>query len=143
EGCAGEVANRLVEVVHGHGDAAAGGIEDLVLNDLAVLALETDCQPALAREHEVGGAVLVAERVATDDDRFGPAGDESRHVAADDRLAEDYATEDVADGAVGRAVHALETELLHPRLIGGDGRALHAHAVPLDPMGGVDGDLVV
>src|SRR6185437_10423290 len=37
----------------------------------------------------------------------------------------------------------LEIELLHPRFVGGDGRALHADAVALDGVGRVDGDLVV
>src|ERR1700680_62910 len=48
---------------------------------------------------------------AADDDRLGPAGYQPRHVLADDRLAEDDAAQDVADGAVGRAVHLLEIEL--------------------------------
>ena len=51
---------------------------------------------------EVGGAVLVAEGVAADDDRLGPARDKPRHVLADDRFAEDDAAKDVADRAIGR-----------------------------------------
>jgi hypothetical protein len=47
------------------------------------------------------------------------------------------------DRPVGRAVHALEAELLDPGLVGGDRRALHADAVLLDRVGGVDRDLVV
>src|SRR5581483_7519255 len=79
-----------------------------------------------------------AEGMAADDDRPGPAGDEPRHVAADDRLTEDGAVEDVADGAVGRLPH-----LLHPRLVGGDGRAFDPDAMRLYGVGGVDRDLVL
>jgi hypothetical protein len=45
--------------------------------------------------------------VAADDDRLGPARHQARHVLADDRLAEDHAAQDVADGAVGRLPHFL------------------------------------
>ena len=79
----------------------------------AVLADELDGQRALAGEGEVGGAVLVAEGMAADDDRLGPAGNQARHVLADDRLAEDHAAQDVADGAVGRLPHLLQVEFLH------------------------------
>ena len=139
----GEVADRVVEVVHGHGDAGAGRLEHFVLDDLAVFAGELDGQRALAGEAEVGGAVLVAEGVAADDDRLGPAGHQARHVLADDRLAEDHAAEDVADGAVGRLPHLLELELFDALLVGGDGGALDADAVLLDGVGGIDRDLVV
>ena len=61
----------------------------------------------------------------------------------DDRLAEDDAAEDVADGAVRRPPHLLQAELLDPGLVRGDGGALDADAVPLDGVGGVDRDLVV
>jgi hypothetical protein len=81
--------------------------------------------------------------VTADDDRLGPARHQARHVLADDRLAEDHAAEDVADGAVGRAVHALEAEFLDAGLIRRDGGAFHADAVLLDGVGRIDGDLVV
>jgi hypothetical protein len=81
--------------------------------------------------------------VAADDDGLGPARHEARHVAADDRLTEDHAAEDVADRAVRRAPHLLEAEFLHPRLVGGDGRALHADAVLADRVGRVHRHLVV
>ena len=81
--------------------------------------------------------------VPADDDRLGPAGHQPRHVRHDDRLAEHDAAEDVPDRAVGRAPHLLEAELLDAGLVGRDGGALDAHAVPLDRVGGVDRDLVV
>ena len=139
----GEVADRIVEVVHGHGHAGARRLEHFVLDDLAVFADELDGQRALAREQEVGGAVLVAEGVTADDDRLGPARHEARHVLADDRLAEDDAAQDVADRPVGRLPHLLQLELFDAGFVRRDGSALDGHAVLLGGLGGVDGDLVV
>src|SRR3546814_13346664 len=72
---------------------------------------------------EVGRLILVAERVTADDDRVGPARNETRDVVDHDRLAEDDTAQDVADCAVGGAPHLLETEFLDPCLVGRDGRA--------------------
>src|SRR4029434_3372554 len=47
-----------------------------------------------------------------------------------------------ADGAVRGAVHLLELDLLHPRLVGRDGRAFDGDADPLGRLRGVDRDLV-
>ena len=125
-------------------DAGARRLEDLELLRLrAVLRGEGHRERALALEAEVGGTVLVAERVAADDDRLVPAGHQARDVRDDDRLAEDHAAEDVADRAVRRAPHLLQAELLDARLVGRDRRALDADAVLLDRVGGVDRDLVV
>src|SRR5690606_25286077 len=55
---ASEIADRIVEVVHGHRNAAAGCVENLVLYGLAVFTDELDGQLALAGELEVGRAVL-------------------------------------------------------------------------------------
>ena len=139
---AGEVLDRVIEVVHRHGDTGARIVEHLMLDHLTVLADELDGQLALARHHKVGGLVLVAEGVTADDDGLGPAGDEARHVLADDRLAENHAAQDVADRAVRRLPHLGQIEFLHPRLVRRDGRALHADAVLLDRVGAVDGHLV-
>ena len=122
---------------------ALGRLVDFALDHLAVLADELHRQRALAGELEVGGAVLVAEGMAADDDRLGPARHQPRHVLADDRLAEHHAAEDVADGAVRRLPHLLEAEFLHPRLVRGDGGAFDADADLLDGVGGIDRDLVV
>ena len=122
---------------------APGALNTSFSIDGAVLADELHRQRALAGELDVGGAVLVAIGVAADDDRLGPARNQARHVLADDRLAEDDAAEDVADGAVRRLPHLLEAELLHPGLVRGDGGALDADADLLDRFGRVDGDLVV
>ena len=110
---------------------------------LPSVALELDRELALARHDEVGGAVLVAEGVTADHDRLGPARHQPRHVLADDRLAEDRAADDVADRAVGRPPHLLEVELLHARLVGRDGGALHGDAVLLGRLGRIDRHLVV
>src|SRR5699024_10975569 len=140
-----EVLDGFGEVVHPHHDAALlGHIDDLVLDGLrAVCRRVGDGDLAGAGDAAVGGPVLVAERVTADDDRLGPARDVPRHVRDDDRGAEDRPAQDVADGAVGRAVHPREPELLHARPVGGDGGALDAHPVLLDRVGGVDRDPVI
>ena len=142
---ASEVRDRVVEVVHPHCDSAIGAVVgDYVLDGVgAVLGRERDGELSGAGHLEVRRLVLVAVGVTADDDRLGPAGHQPRDVADDDRLAEHDAAEDVADRAVGRDPHLLQAELLDPRLVGGDGRALDADAVPLDGVGGVDGHLVV
>src|SRR5690606_38232538 len=122
-------------------DAGARGLVHFVLDRLAVLADELDREPALAGETEVGRPVLVSEGVAADHDGLRPAGHQARHVAADDRLAEDDAAQDIADRAVGAPPHLLEAELLDPRLVWGNGGALHADADFLDLLGRIDGDL--
>src|SRR3546814_20077370 len=84
---------------------------------------------------EVGRLILVAERVAADYDRVGPARNETRDVVEHDRLAEDDTAQDVADCAVGRAPHLLQTEFLDPCLVGRDGRAFDADAIFLHRLG--------
>src|SRR6202044_3679210 len=68
---------------------------------------------------------------------------ETRHVLADDRLAEDDAAKNVADGAVWASPHFLQMEFFDPRLLRGDGRAFDADTHRLDRLCGVDRDLVV
>src|SRR5579863_10581508 len=89
QGRAGEVADRIVEIVHRHGDARAGEFEYFLLDHRAVVALEAKGEAALSGDLEIGGAVLVAIGVAADHDRLRPAWNEARHVLADDRLAKD------------------------------------------------------
>ena len=139
----GEVADRLVQIVHAHGDAAVREIEHLALDHVAILAHPFHGELALARDDEVGRLILVAEGVTADHDGVGPARDQPRDVLDHDRLAEDGAAEDVADRAVGRLPHLLEIEFLHPRLVRGDRRALHANAMLADRVRGIDRDLVV
>lgn len=138
-------ADRLVRVVLRLGDAAAV-LEVVDLDDFGLAAVggaEHHLEDALAFDHFVLGAVLVAEGVAPDDDGLLPAGHQARDAGNDDGLAEDGAAEVVADGAVGGQPHLLEVELLDSCLVGGDSCALHADLVLLDGFGGVDGDLVV
>lgn len=138
-----EFGDRFVQVVHGECHAGARRVVNVMLDRLAVFADEFDRELALARELEIGRAVLVAEGVAADDDRLGPAGDQARHVLADDRLAEDDAAEDVADRAVRRLPHLLQLELLDATLVRRDRGAFYADAVLLDGVCGVDRHLVV
>src|SRR5262245_35880832 len=98
----------------------------------AVLADAGDGELSFARATKIDGAIDVAIGVASDDDLLGPARHEAGHVLADDRLAENDAAQNVADGAVWRFPHLLEAELLHPGFVGGDGGAFHADAGFLD-----------
>src|SRR5262249_30132312 len=88
--CAREIADRVVEIVHRHGDAAAGELEHLAFDLLAVVANEGEIKLTLAGYQEIGGAVLVAVSMAADDDRLGPSRHEPRHILANDRLAKDH-----------------------------------------------------
>src|SRR6185369_10822541 len=90
----GEVADRRVQVVHAHGDSRPGEVEDVEVELLAILADPAHRQLARARHLEVGRAILVAESVAANHDRIGPAGNEPRHVRNHYRLAKDAAAED-------------------------------------------------
>ena len=140
----GEANDRLIEVVHAHGNPGFLEVENRVLDRLAAVGrLEHHLQVTRPGYEEIGRAVLVTKGVTADDDRLGPAGNQTRYVGHDDRLAENRTTEDVADGAVGRAVHLLQPELFDPRLVRGDGRTLDADPELLDRVGRVDGDLVV
>ena len=107
------------------------------------LALEPDRELAGRRKLEVCGAILIAISMPTNHDWLRPAGNQSRHIAADDRLAKDDAAYDVSDGAVGRTPHLFEIEFLDAGLVRCNGRALDADAVFLDCLGGIDRDLVL
>ena len=143
QGCAGKVIDRLVEVIHAHGDAGIRGVENLFLDHGAVGAFEFHRQLARAGKQKVGGAVLITECMPADDDRFCPARHQPRHVGTDDRLAENHTAKDVADGAIGRTIHPLQAEFLDPVFVRGNGGAFDADTVFLDRLGRVDGDLVV
>ena len=140
---AGEVADRVVEVVHRHGDAGARELEHFLLDHRAVLAVELDGQLALAGHLEVGGAVLVAEGVAADDDRLRPAG--TRRGTFLQMIGSRKMTPPrmLRIVPLGDFHISLRLELLHARLVGRDGGALDADAVLLDGLGGIDRDLVV
>ena len=81
--------------------------------------------------------------MTANDDRLSPTRNQSRNVGNHDGFAEDHTAEDVADGAVGRLPHLLETKFLYALFIWSDGRALNGHAVKLGGFGRVNGDLVV
>jgi len=140
----GKAPDGFIGVVHGQGHAVALEVEHFErLHLAAVFGREGDGEFTLALGEEVGGAVLVAEGMAADTDGGRPVGCQAGHVAHHNGLAEHDAFQDVADGAVRRSPHLLEVEFLHPVLVGRDGGALDAHAVLLDSVGRVDGDLVV
>ena len=89
-------------------------------------------QFARSGHFEIRRPVDIAERVAADDYRLGPAGHEAGDVAADDRLPENGTVKYVADGVIGRLPRLLQIEFLHPCRVGSDGGALDADAVDPD-----------
>src|SRR5262249_2416620 len=92
---------------------------------------------------EVRRPVLITESVTADDNWLGPARNQPWDVGDHNRLAENGAAQYVSDRSVGRQPHLLEVEFLDAGLVGGDGRALDAHTVLLDGIGGVDRHLVI
>ena len=139
----GEVADRIVEVVHRHRHARRRKVVDLHLHRLRAVGWRVgERELPGARDLHVGGPILITEGVTADDDRLRPAGDEARDVADDDRLPEDHAAKDVADRAVGALPHLRQRELLYACLIRRDRGALHADAMLEDRVGGVDRHLV-
>ena len=144
EACAREPADGFRHVVLHLGDSGTWIVEHHMFNGFAaVVRREGDGQPTGTIDFEIGRLVLVAEGVAGDDDRLRPSGDETRDVRDDNRLAEDGAAENIADGAVRGLPHFLEAEFLDPGFVRGDGGALHAHVFSLDGVGGIDGHLVI
>src|SRR3546814_8542688 len=87
-------------------------MEHFLVDQLAVFAFEDQAQLAGAGDAEVGRAILVAEGMAADDDRVGPAGDEAGDVLHHDRFAEDDAAQEVADRAVRSEEHTSELQSL-------------------------------
>ena len=81
--------------------------------------------------------------MATDDDGLCPARNETRHVAANDRFAENHATENIADCPVRGFPHFLELEFLNTCFIRCDRGAFDADAVFVDRVRGINRDLVI
>ena len=138
-----KVANRVVEVEHAERHAGTLELMHHMFDACAVSAGKGDGELAFAGHPEIGGAIDVAESMTADHDRLGPPGHQPRDVLADDRLAEDDAAENVADGAVRRLPHLLEAELLHPRFVRRDRGAFDPDPAGLDGMGGLDCDPVL
>ena len=145
KGCSSEVCDRFVEVVHAHRDATTFRHTDhFVLNRFRpIVGSEGQRDGARSRNLKVSRTVLVAECVSTDNDRLGPSGDEARNVVNNDWFTEDNATKNIANRAVGATPHLLQAELFNTRLIGSDCRALDAHAMLFDRIGGINRHLVV
>mmetsp|Transcript_18322 Transcript_18322/g.24471 ORF Transcript_18322/g.24471 Transcript_18322/m.24471 type:complete len:322 (-) Transcript_18322:405-1370(-) len=71
----GEAVDRLIGVVHAHHHAGGGEVEHVELGGLrAVLRSESHGELARNLRTEVGGSVLIAEGVSTDNDGLFPAG---------------------------------------------------------------------
>lgn len=102
-----EASNAVVGVVLRLRDTARlGEVEDLDLLGLSsIFGCEDHLQCARRANDFVFGAVLVTEGVATDDDGLLPARNQARDAGNDNGFAEDGATKNVSNGAVGRKPH--------------------------------------
>src|SRR3546814_11014515 len=89
EAGAGEIPDRIVQIVHAHGDAGAGEIDDFLFDLLAVRAFPDHAQLARAGHAEIDGAILVPKGVTADHTRVGPTQTPPRYVLHDERYAED------------------------------------------------------
>ncbi len=138
----GKTADRLVGVVHGQGHPVAGEIIDLPGDGVTPFRSEGNGELSLSFGHKIGGLVLVAEGMPADADGMFPPRHQPRNILDEDGLPENGSVKDVADGPVGRLPHLLQSELLHPRLIGSDGGALNPYSVLQNSMGGIHGHLV-
>ena len=88
----------VIGVIHRKGDASALEIVHVQRSRFAAASGRIhELELARPGRDKVRRAVLVAERVAADDDRLDPPGHGPRNAVEDDRLAEDGAAEDVAD----------------------------------------------
>jgi len=101
EAGAGEIADRIVKIVHRHRHAGAGEIEYVEVDFGAIIAVKHQPQLAGAGDQRVGGLVLIAERMAANHDRVSPAGYQTRHIVDHDWFAEHHAAQNIADRAVG------------------------------------------
>jgi len=88
-------------------------------------------------------SILVTERVSTDDDRFFPTWHQTWDIFNDDRLAEDSAIKDVANGTIRGLPHLLEVEFFDSALIRGDGGTLNSDLVLEHGVGTVNSDLII
>mmetsp|Transcript_44767 Transcript_44767/g.143390 ORF Transcript_44767/g.143390 Transcript_44767/m.143390 type:complete len:342 (+) Transcript_44767:1132-2157(+) len=141
-----EVLDRLARVVHSqHHAAPRRGLECVGHHLLGgpVVRNERDLEGTRAFGDQLCGLILVAVRMAADDDRLLPAGHEARDVGADDRGMEHRAIQNVADRAIRTWPHLPQVELKDPSPVWRDRRALDADVVPDDGVGGIAGHLVI
>src|SRR3546814_1067083 len=74
--CAGEIANRLVQIVHRHCNARGGELEHFLVNSIAVLALKHQAQLTRSGHEKIGSAILIAKGMAADYNRISPRSEE-------------------------------------------------------------------
>ncbi len=92
----------VVGVIHRKGDTFALEVIHVLRDRFATaFGRKHELEFPRARCQEIRRTVLIAERVATDDDGLDPSWDGPRNTLEDDWLAEDGAAEDVADLGMG------------------------------------------
>ena len=80
--------------------------------------------------------------MAANNNGLCPTGNQTRHILADDRFAENHTAQNIADCAVRAFPHLLEVEFFNAGFIGRDGGAFHRHTVLFGCLGGFNGDPV-
>ena len=81
--------------------------------------------------------------MATNHDWLCPVRNQTRNIADNDWLTEDYSAEDVADCSVRRLPHLLKAKLFNASFIRSNSRALNANAMLLDGFSRINCDLVI
>ena len=139
-----KATDGFVEVVHGQCNAGFRRFENFFFNrGTAVGGDEFHRQGTGTRKLKIGRAVLVAKTVTGHHHRLIPMAHQTRHVFTNDRLAENSAIENIADGPVRAFPHLLEIEFLHARFVRRDGGALDGDTVFLRCHRRLDSHLVV
>ena len=136
--------NGLVGVEHAHGNPIALKLVDLPsLGGGAVVGREGHGQLALALYGGVGSTVLIAKSVATNDNGLVPRCYQAGYILNYNGLPKHRSVENIADGAVGRPPHLLESKFFNSRLVGRYGRALNAYVVLFNGLRRIHGHLIV
>jgi len=95
------VLSYLVVVVHAHGNTGSFKvIDNKVLLLRAISRGENQLQTTGSIDNEVGGLVLVAEGVTSQDDRLSPARNQLGDVFAENGLTENGASQNVTDSSL-------------------------------------------
>ena len=125
-----KIANRIIEVIHRHCHTGAWIIKDLKLHRLCpIFGSPREREFTFSWNEHISSAILIAERVTADNDRLGPARNQTRNVADHNWFTENNSAENIAHGAVGRLPHLLEAKLFYASFVGRDSCALNRNAM--------------
>ena len=93
-----EGTTNIICIVHREGDPFAIVVIHVQRGRLSAVPRRIhELEFPRTRRNKIRRAILVPERVATDNDRFNPSGNRPRDTLEDDRFSEDCAADGVAD----------------------------------------------